>query len=82
MANELYTLFESFDISADMLICSGNAVRKSLVLRQYLEEFFGMELHVPAHTEEASFGAAIFASVAAGIHKNTFEAAKQMIHYQ
>lgn len=82
MANELYTLFESFDISADMLICSGNAVRKSLVLRQYLEELFGKKLFVPAHTEEASFGAAIFASVASGIYKDTFEAAKQMIHYQ
>lgn len=82
MANELYTLFESFDITADMLVCSGNAVRKSFVLRQYLEELFGMKLYVPAHTEEASFGAAIFASVAAGTYKNTFEAAKQMIHYQ
>ncbi|MBR5233545.1 MAG: hypothetical protein IKW03_04975 [Clostridia bacterium] len=82
MANELYSLFEGFGINGSMLVCSGNAVRKSSVLRHYLEELFGMELHVPAHTEEASFGAAIFASVAAGIYKNTFEAAKQMIHYQ
>lgn len=82
MANELYTLFESFDIKADMLVSSGNAVRKSSVLRHYLEELFGMKLHVSAHTEEASFGAAVFASVAAGIYKDTFSAAKQMIHYQ
>ena len=82
MANELYTLFESFCINGKVLVSSGNAVRKSLVLRQYLEELFGMKLYVPAHTEEASFGAAIFASVAAGIYKDTFEAAKQMIHYQ
>ena len=82
MVKELHTLFESFDITADMLVCSGNAVRKSSVLRHYLEELFGMKLYVPEHTEEASFGAAIFASVAAGIYKNTFEAAKQMIHYQ
>lgn len=82
MANELYTLFESFDITADMLVCSGNAVRKSSVLIHYLEELFGMKISVPAHTEEASFGAAIFASVASGIYKDTFEAAKKMIHYQ
>lgn len=82
MANELYTLFNGFDTKADVLVSSGNAVRKSSVLRHYLEELFGMKLHVPAHTEEASFGAAIFASVASGIYKDTFEAAKQMIHYQ
>ena len=82
MANELYTLFDGFDIKADMLVSSGNAVRKSIVLRHYLEELFCMKLHVPAHTEEASFGAAIFASVAAGLYKDTFTAAKQMIHYK
>ena len=82
MANELYTLFNGFDIKADMLVSSGNAVRKSSVLQHYLEELFGMKLHVPAHTEEASFGAAIFASVASGIYTSTFDAAKQMIHYQ
>ena len=82
MANELYILFEGFEIKGNVLVSSGNAVRKSTVLRHYLEELFGMKLYVPAHTEEASFGAAIFASVAAGIYKDTFEAAKQMIHYQ
>ena len=82
MANELYALFEGFVTDGAMLVSSGNAVRKSSVLRHYLEELFGIKLHVPAHTEEASFGAAIFASVAAGIYKDTFSAAKQMIHYQ
>ncbi len=82
MANELYTLFEGFGIKGSVLVSSGNAVRKSSVLRHYLEELFGMKISVPAHTEEASFGAAIFASVAAGIYNNTFDAAKQMIHYQ
>ncbi len=82
MANELYMLFEGFDIKGSMLVSSGNAVRKSSVLRHYLEELFGMKLYIPAHTEEASFGAAVFASVAAGLYKDTFEAAKQMIHYQ
>lgn len=82
MANELYTLFEDFEIKGSVLVSSGNAVRKSAVLRHYLEDLFGMKLYVPAHTEEASFGAAVFASVAAGIYNTTFEAAKQMIHYQ
>ena len=51
-------------------------------LRQYLEELFGAEICTPAHTEEASFGAAIFASVATGVYSSTFDAAKQMIYYQ
>ncbi len=83
MAKELFDLYDGFgkkDISK--LTASGNAVRKSPVLRRYLEEFFGAEICTPAHTEEASFGAAIFASVATGVYSSTFDAAKQMIHYQ
>lgn len=82
MARELFELYDSFgkrDIK--MLAASGNAVRKSPVLRQYLEELFGAEICTPAHTEEASFGAAIFASVATGVYSTTFDAAKKMIHY-
>lgn len=82
MANELYTLYNGFGNKGNMLVSSGNAVRKSSVLRHYLEELFGMQLYIPAHTEEASFGAAIFASVAVNIYSSTFEAAKQMIHYE
>lgn len=83
MAKELFDLYDGFgkkDIK--MLTASGNAVRKSPVLRKYLEELFGAEICTPAHTEEASFGAAIFASVATGVYTTTFEAAKNMIHYQ
>lgn len=82
MANELYLLYKDFNNKGAMLVSSGNAVRKSSVLRHYLKEFFGMKLFVPAHTEEASFGAAIFASVAVGIYPSTFDAAKTMIHYE
>lgn len=82
MANELYSLYKDFNNKGTMLVSSGNAVRKSSVLRYYLEKLFGMKLFVPAHTEEASFGAAIFASVAVGIYPSTFDAAKTMIHYE
>lgn len=83
MAQELYSLYSGFDKNdTAKIVASGNAVRKSAVLRKYLEELFGMKLLTPVHTEEASFGAAIFASVAAEIYSSTFEAAKQMIHYE
>ena len=83
MAQELFSLYDGFgkkDISK--LTASGNAVRKSPVLRHYLEQLFGAEICTPAHTEEASFGAAVFASVATGVYTSVFEAGKQMIHYQ
>lgn len=83
MAKELYSLYSGFEKSdTKKLVASGNAVRKSAVLRHYLEELFGMKLFTPVHTEEASFGAAIFASVAVNIYPSTFDAAKQMIHYE
>lgn len=83
MTRELFTLYGGFcKNDSSKLIASGNAVRKSAVLRKYLEELFCMKLLTPVHTEEASFGAAIFASVAINIYTSTFEAAKQMIHYE
>lgn len=82
MASELYSLYNGFNNKGNILVSSGNAVRKSSVLRHYLEDLFGMKLYIPAHTEEASFGAAIFASVAVNIYPSTFDAAKQMIHYE
>ena len=48
------------------LVVSGNAVRKNPVLRQILAETFGLPLQIPAHTEEAAFGAALFAARGAG----------------
>jgi len=48
------------------MTASGNAVRKNPVLRQILAETFGLPLQIPAHTEEAAFGAALFAARGAG----------------
>ncbi len=42
---------------------SGNAVRKTPLLRRILENRFGAKLAVPAHREEASVGAALLAAV-------------------
>lgn len=85
MASELFSLYNGFGndkSKLSRLVASGNAVRKSVVLRKYLEELFGMEISVPVHKEEASFGAVIFATAASGIYKSTEDAAKKMIHYR
>ena len=44
------------------LVAAGNAIRLNPVLRRILEEEYGKELHIPAHKEEAAFGAALLAA--------------------
>ena len=49
------------------LAASGGGVRKSAVLQDILKKIFEMEIIIPVCYEEASFGAALISSVAAGI---------------
>lgn len=48
-------------------VLSGNAMRKNPVLRRLTEEIFGTSCLVPAHTEEAAYGAALYGAVSAGV---------------
>lgn len=48
------------------LVGSGNAVRRNPALRSAFERCFGLPMAVPAHREEACFGAALLAGVAGG----------------
>ena len=67
MASELYEMFRNMPHdSVNTLIISGNAVRKNSALRKMLKEVFGMEVRVPAHREEAAFGAAMFSAMGSG----------------
>lgn len=67
MATELHDMFLNMPHDhVNKLIVSGNAVRKNTALRQMLKEVFDMEVRMPAHKEEAAFGAALFSSMAAG----------------
>lgn len=58
------------------LVGSGNGLRKSPVWRRMTEEMFGLELSVPAHKEEAAYGAAIFALAACGVYDSIGDAQK------
>lgn len=44
------------------LVGSGNAVRMNPVLRRIIETDYGASLQIPAHKEEAAFGAALLAA--------------------
>ena len=84
LADELHELYGQMPLSSPAagLVGSGNGIRKNPVLRRYLEEQFGLKLKLPAHREEAAFGAAVFAAAAAGIHKDISTAQRTMVHYE
>jgi sedoheptulokinase len=71
MAAELFGFYERFGPDAtrnvDTLVGAGNGIRLNPDLRRALEQRFGLRIRVPAHREEASFGAALLAGVAGGV---------------
>ncbi len=74
---DMYTeIYPSLKTKPTKLVGSGNGLRKSPVWRQMTEEMFGMKLSVPAHKEEAAYGAAIFALAACGIYESIVDAQK------
>ncbi len=85
MARELYDLYlEMLRAGAkmpEMLAASGNAIRKNPALRRAFELLFGMPLFIPAHNEEAAFGAALYAMAASGLAPS-LRAAQALIKYE
>ena len=66
--------------AATALVGSGNGLRRNPLMRQVAEALFGMKLQIPAHIEEAAFGAALCALTASGRAASIREAQK-MIRY-
>ncbi len=81
MADELYQMFKNGGKNAEKLVCSGNGIRKNAALRKVVSEMFGCEIVIPLFEEEASFGAALAASVACG-YSESISAACKMIKYR
>lgn len=63
MANELYDMYKNRS-EAGEAVCSGNGIRKNAALRKIISEVFGIKIKIPFYSEEASYGAALAASVA------------------
>lgn len=80
MADELYQMYKNAGKKADALVCSGNGIRKNSALRKIVSDMFGCEIKIPLNEEEASFGAALAATVACGCSEN-ISAACKMIKY-
>ena len=62
------------------LVGSGNGLRRNPLMRRLAEEMFGMPLQIPAHMEEAAYGAALCALWASGRVKSLRDA-QRMIRY-
>lgn len=79
-ATDLYEKIMTVDPrKPEMLIGSGNGLRKNPALRKVFEKRFGLKMMIPKHNEEAAFGAALFALIASGVM--TADEAGSLIHY-
>jgi sugar (pentulose or hexulose) kinase len=63
-----------------LLVGAGNGIRKNKVLREIAKAQFGLRMQVPAHTEEAAFGAAMLAMVMSG-DKASLKEAGEIVRY-
>lgn len=81
MASELYDMYKCGGKTARKLVCSGNGIRKNTSLRRITSTMFGCEIEIPFYAEEASYGAALAASVTCGINESIDKACK-LIKYK
>ncbi len=85
IAGELYDMYrcamEKNQAEHKVLVGSGNGLRKNKALQKVLETTFGMPLSIPAHQEEAAYGAVLYAMNASGVCESITEAG-QRIKYQ
>lgn len=65
-------------IEIDTVIGIGGISQKSPLVMQALADVLGMPIKVAKTEQACAFGAAMFASVVAGVHKNIYEAQKAM----
>ncbi|HPB17890.1 MAG TPA: FGGY-family carbohydrate kinase, partial [Clostridia bacterium] len=85
ISNELYAMYNAikkYDSSKRIrLIGSGNGIRKNPLLRNILEKTFSMSLSIPVNTEEAAYGAALYALTSTGFFKSV-EQAQKMVEFE
>lgn len=74
MMDELHSMYDKMGEERMNLVGSGNGIRKNEVLVRIAERKFGGHLRIPAHTEEAAYGAALFGLVACGVFENAAQA--------
>ena len=74
ISSELFDMYDNEPKS--LLIGSGNGIRKNKMLCDIMSNKQNLPLSIPAHNEEASYGAAIFSMVANGVYSDVTTAQK------
>ncbi len=74
ISTELYDMYDKEPKS--ILVASGNGLRKNPLLCKVVSKQFNLPLQIPEHTEEASYGAALFSMVSNGVYENIQSAQK------
>jgi sedoheptulokinase len=69
------------DHAPSQLIASGNGIRKNEAMQRVMQKKFGLPLLICRHDEEASYGAALFASVCAKCF-TSLKQAQSIIRYK
>lgn len=80
MTQELFDMYCQMGEKRKDLVGSGNGIRRNPALIATAEKRFGGKLQVPAHTEEAAYGAALFGLVACGAYPDG-KTVQKMIRY-
>lgn len=85
IVNELYDMYVTIkpDLSSEksIMVGSGNGIRNNKALIRIFEDRFCMKMSIPAHKEEAAFGASLYALVAAEIYSD-MKCASALIKYE
>ncbi|MBQ7838904.1 MAG: hypothetical protein IJ390_00200 [Lachnospiraceae bacterium] len=81
MMEELYEMYDRMGEKRINLVGSGNGIRKNKALVKIAERLFEGTLRIPAHTEEAACGAALFGLVACRAFLTAAEVQK-LIRYE
>lgn len=77
-ARAIIECFEKGGLEIKKVIAIGGVARKSKKGMQILADVTNREIHVTANDQSPAIGAAIFASVAAGLYDSVFEAQKKL----
>jgi len=77
-AKEIVDRFQEEGVKIESVVGIGGVARKSPFIMQTLADTLNLPIKVAASDETPALGAAIYASVAAGIYPNVIEASKQL----
>ncbi len=81
MVSEITDMTAPLNCKVDLLVGSGNGLRKNIALQNRFSKAFGSKMQIPKNREEAAFGAALTALVACG-EKTDLSQAQKLVNYE